>query len=636
LRKRGALLILLLVLLAFSVSAYASNEIPFHLGTYGTPTPADGRPWNLSELAAMGFDAFYRPADWTYELSHPGWFEEVAGGESLTASKLGMTYIVDQRYICPIWNYIDLNYSHWASKSGIVEPYVPSCVDEPWWKYIFEDPAVFLANLSLYYPFWGIVWDMEISGYTPNLPEEYTYDLAALQAFGRDTGRTIPSLEPNGGYLWLKGTGLLTDYQNWMDQKVFHLAKNVKEKVHAINPNLSLGLLYFDVPHVTPNYYWKILEGFNSSQAPVTAWGEDTYGGYLLGGSKGVDTYRRLFREHRLNGMFLPGIGYPGPPNWNQLIAVEEALRDNGHLWLFQWGYPKKYDQDYRRNFRYIHSYLLFNRTNPNPLPSFDIFPSVEARPYLGPKNVTSLLLRELPPASCRTCPYSFSPLPPDRNFTFVTDSQRVLYVGHNYTARTLKGPNPSLRLADLPCIIYGLDRDDLLPSQALSLIGEFEELIGLCEEVGVGEPVLMRSRLEGALKAFGDGEFEGAVSALLGIRGHTYHAAMSDLWPRVQAGLASPRNSEVPMNVLRTLSNAKNFFDRGAERDGELYLLEGLNQWAQEVEEDPTLMGMVVLFLLLAASRRLWGVTAGALPLHGLREAEASRSNRPPLATDI
>jgi len=598
-QRASRLLLVCSVIALIPVCSAGSGQVPFHLSTYGNPTPlGGGTSWSLSDLAELGFDGFYTPADWTLELSHPGWFEEVVGKESLKAAELGMTYVVGERYICPIWNYIDMNYSRWASKSGIIEPYVPSCVDERWWRHIFEEPGVFLANLSLYYPIWGIVWDMEISGYTPNLPEEYTYDIAALRSFGRDSGIEIPQLQPDEGYIWLQRNGLLKQYQRWMDEKVYWLAKKVEEEIHTINPNLSLGLLYFDVPPITPNYYWKILEAFNSSQAPVTAWGEDTYGGYILGGPKGVDTFRRLFREHKLNGMFLPGIAYPGPPSWRQLIALEEAYRDNGHLWLFQHLYDRKRDQEYKMNFRFLRSYLLFNRTEPNPLPSFHIYPAVEAMPYLGPDNETSSALFKR---------YPYGTLDPNWNFTLITDSTDLLYVGHNYTVKPLSEPNPVLKLSDLPCIVYGMKKDDMLPTEVMSLIEEMNWLLKAYKQLHLDDGGL-HGVLEQARRDFDQGRYQSAQRTLLDVRDNAYLKAVESLWPRVQAGLANPRKSEIPISVLRHFVNAKELFDRGQFREGEISFIEGASRWIEVEEGRPwtalAALSIVVLVVARAPAR--------------------------------
>ena len=56
---------------------------------------------------------------------------------------------------------------------------------------------------------------------------------------------------------------------------------------------------------------------------------------------------------------------------------------------------------------------------------------------------------------------------PPGRN------SRDLLYDGRNLTITELA--NGTLKYSDLPCMMYGLDSRDLVPTEAYSLIAELD-----------------------------------------------------------------------------------------------------------------------------------------------------------------
>ncbi len=168
-----------------------------------------------------------------------GWLEERLRQRILELAPLGMKVIAGLYYCVPPAPDVG-NYSRAVGKGRSPEQVVPSPVDETWWRYYVEEPGVVIANLSLYYPIWGIVWDWEryIEGrYFER--EDYSYDEAAVQAFARDTNRTIPYVPPAERYSWLEGQGLVEEFQAWQEHKLYLMAKRTETKIHSINPSLS-------------------------------------------------------------------------------------------------------------------------------------------------------------------------------------------------------------------------------------------------------------------------------------------------------------------------------------------------------------------------------------------------------------
>ncbi len=199
------------------------------------------------------------------------------------------------------WNHLGFNYTDALHKSRVVEPRTPSPVDQTWWDKTILEPALAIANPSLHYPIWGIVWDIELYGHAAILRTDYSYDLLAVHKFANASNITVPPLEVKGGYQWLKENRLLKAYHNWIEDAVYQMARKTEKAVHSINPKLNLGLLGTEDSW----HHWAILRGFNSPTASVTAWGERCYGSWE---GNAVEYFQNKFKEYHLNGKYIPGI----------------------------------------------------------------------------------------------------------------------------------------------------------------------------------------------------------------------------------------------------------------------------------------------------------------------------------------
>jgi len=581
-------------LVVLCAMTFGATDFVFTRAMYG--------PWNSSELASFGFDAFYRYFDWTWELYSPGITEERMGKESLEAAKDNVTYVAGQYYQQPMWSMIDFNYSHAVSKSGVVETRTPSPVDDNWWRYMVEEPAIFIANLSVHYPIWGIVWDIELYGHDAFLRTDYSYDEAAMIEFSNATNSTIPRLQTTKRYSWLKNNGLLERYHRWQEEKAYSLAKRTEEAVHAINPSLSLGLLGFEDSW----FHWTILRAWNSSTAPVTAWCEKTYGGYKIGGNEGVDHFQRIWKQYGLNGKFLPGFRAG-------VTSMEAAIRHNGALWIYQYNghpwqsYGDELKQRYVRMYRAIDSFFYFNTSVARPLPIFDLMPGVEARPYLGPNDTCSVLLK----------PHGGSA---PTNFTILTDVPRIKYMWYkdapvvydDCVMTTLEGPNPVLSPDAFPCVISGLRVGDLLPTEVWALLSELQNLRHLYISAGIGLPSGIDEVLLKARGYFESGRYEEARTELLSFRNQTYAFGMDKIRPMVETGFSDPRNSEIPLSILRLFSMAENAFERGDVREGEVLFTEGLLNLSKEVNDAGLLMTVTIIVIFLLRRSPVVGFVPG------------------------
>ncbi len=73
----------------------------------------------------------------------------------------------------------------------------------------------------------------------------YSYDYKAFHKFANETGRRFRDIAPGERYQFLENEGLLEEFQNWEERKIYQMARNTAQKVRDINPNLSLGVLAF-------------------------------------------------------------------------------------------------------------------------------------------------------------------------------------------------------------------------------------------------------------------------------------------------------------------------------------------------------------------------------------------------------
>jgi len=546
---------------------------------------------SLANLNGTGFDAVYVPLSWgslTWDKAWE-WAENRLKQRSLELAPLGTKVIAGPYYCVPPAPDTG-NYSHAVGKDKPPEAVVPSPVDEIWWSRYVEVPGIAIANLSLYYPIWGIAWDWEryIEGRSFER-EEYSYDEAAVQAFARATNRTIPYVPPTERYSWLWSHGLVEEFHRWQEGKLYSMAKGTERKIHAINPNLSLGLLGF-----TNDWFpWTVLGAFNSSTAPVTGWCEETYGGYyMVEPSVSPQSFRELWTEKQLNGMFLPaiwglapGYGHGGVP-WSVLTEMEAATRDNGAFWVYEWDYdaPNYPFESRGKTYQIFNSFIFFNTSSPTPLPAFDLYPGVQARPYLGPGGTVSVLLR----------PYAA--IVPS-NFTILSDSE-LWYVGENLSIKLL-GSDPTMRSFDIGCILSGLSEEDLLATQTWAMIEELDNLTQFYRRIGAGRLLDAENVLSRALEDFQAGRYLQARSLVLGVRESLYQTVLNDIWPTVQNGLASPRSSKIPITILRSISDAKRILQDGKSREAEAYLFDGLRQWSAAVREPGAMLLLLAVVLL-------------------------------------
>ncbi len=569
-----------------TTQAWASGDVPFTRAIYKPPDFALGGAWNFSELRSLGIDAFYSYGDYLWEATSPGWAENTFGRESLSAWESNITFVAGQYYES---GQVDFEYAKAVNRNGEEEPRTASPTDQTYWREVVEKGAVFLANLSLRYPIWGVVWDIELYHSTSKWPlGSYSFDAPSLEDFGLDTNRTIPSLVSEDRYGYLKRSGILDEYQAWQAGVVEGFARETARRVEEINPNLSLGILgiqdeWFD---------WAILRGFNASTAPVTAWSGLTYPGY---DEDLVDRFQEAWRQNGLHGSFIPGFYTVKISPFDLMVNMESAIRRDGVLWIYQRdGDPYRLagPAEYRASYDLFQRHIFFDGFEAEPMPVFDIYPGGEARPYRGPESVSLML------------PYDLR-FNLEDDLVFVTDEDEIGVVANDLSVGTLK--DGMLDSGQLPCIVFGLAEEDLAVTYAWSMIRELEDLLSVCR--GIGLEVLEKSApdIREAILLYEAGDFERSREMLEEIRLNWYELLVSRLWDLYEEAVKSPRNSTMPLVSLKSIATAHDCFLEGDLARARNHLFRGLEQWRIAVAEG-ALPFLGSLFLPFAAGGRRFG----------------------------
>ncbi len=190
-------------------------------------------------------------------------------------------------------------------ESGQVERY--ACpLDERFWREhlipgmmeraaVSDDPAMQVDGLWI---------DFEL--YSTRTGQRYytkaCYCDHCLGEFCRHKGIEVPEVEYANRKQWLDDHGYGDEYQPFLGTRVEELATEVRETIHALNPNFLLG--FYPTPH-----NWSLLavaRAFSTERVPILLWATDTYGG---GGMDRVpDDWREHYAELGINARYLAGL----------------------------------------------------------------------------------------------------------------------------------------------------------------------------------------------------------------------------------------------------------------------------------------------------------------------------------------
>jgi len=100
------------------------------------------------------------------------------------------------------------------------------------------------------------------------------------------------------------------------------------------------------------------------------------------------------------------------------------------------------------------------------------------------------------------------------------------------------------------------------------------------------------------------------AVSILASARNRTYESVLKPIWPVVNASIAAPRESPIPLQLVNKLSNARRYLlKEGSEDTGRILLFWGLKDWVESLPEavfaPAALLSLPTILTLRRARRR-------------------------------
>ncbi|MGI5819579.1 MAG: hypothetical protein ACOX9R_15925 [Armatimonadota bacterium] len=150
-----------------------------------------------------------------------------------------------------------------------------------------------------------------------------------IAQFAAHRGIEIPELAPEQRRPWLEEQGHGDEYTQLLQERVEEYATEVREQVHAMNPNLLLG--FYPTPH-----NWSLVgvaRAFSTERLPIILWATDTYTG---GGPARVpDDWRAHYESLGINARYCAGMLLRCYSAKNLAANIYEASAKGDGYWLF-------------------------------------------------------------------------------------------------------------------------------------------------------------------------------------------------------------------------------------------------------------------------------------------------------------
>jgi hypothetical protein len=153
--------------------------------------------------------------------------------------------------------------------------------------------------------------------------------------------------------------------------------------------------------------------------------------------------------------------------------------------------------------------------------------------------------------------------------------------------------------------MLVGLFPGDLPRIEACALIEEAKYFISAYDVLGLGPLPGSTEALSRALADYEAGKHAESISTLVPIRETMISHGLNAVEPMIEEGFANPRNSEIPLDILRFFDLARNQISRGDWRRGELNFIKGLEGLKAIREPTPILVGAFLVISTLCQNRR-------------------------------
>lgn len=592
------LLFLLFLLTAVQGSSPVGNwsELPPYI--FAWYTGRNGwRHGEFPEDRFPGMNLIY--SSWSLHHADLETIIAVSKNMSLAAQKKGAALVIGL-----YWSRkLDVNFSR-TVHYGKQESWVPSPSDKRYWEEAVIKPARALANLSLHYPIYGVFWDLEL--YHEDHVEEptYSWDQYSLNRFGEEKGIQIPKLNDSYRRNWMHEQGLIDEYKNWQEEKVYQYARETEQLVHQINPDFALGTLaYYD-----DWFDWAIRKGFDNERVPTLLWHEKTYSGYNVGNHPQlVQDAMDKIDSLGVNCLYFPGFWeYERAPE-ELLDDMQRALTNCNHFWIFHvHGFAEGFLMEGRSWDEYEFAFSFFEEYFFNSTGGFafqngpQVYPGINTRAYIDGNQAQLMLFKS-----------NLIETATPTNITIHIDPQNQNTTWKNFSLVTQNPPNQNGTLQipthSLPIIIFNLTQKDL---QLLEQGGKYQQIhrsYTLSQYLKLETNHTIPTILNSARKELQKGNPEQCHRELEQIN-ENYIQELIDV-ATSYAQQAPPQ--EAPHAARYGLEQAQYYWNRGNQKTANKKLLNSLARLCQAKIPENWTPAMLLALLLVAGISDRWKKTS-------------------------
>ena len=207
----------------------------------------------------------------------------------------------------------------YVNGAGVALTKTPCPIDPEFWEMVVTNRWLLAARESLEHQIDGVVLDPEMYGADEAGFPGYCYCEYCFRGFLDNRQFKIDTPAAAERVKWLRAKGLATEYRAWQRQRAAALARGTEQAVHAVNPDLVLGVLMLDANNWYTNA-WAL--GFGKPGMPVIAFSENTYG---TGATSYIAQTRSRFKELGAAAVLCPGL-------WLQRFEVKDLAGQLFHV----------------------------------------------------------------------------------------------------------------------------------------------------------------------------------------------------------------------------------------------------------------------------------------------------------------
>jgi len=222
----------------------------------------------------------------------------------------------------------------------------PCPLDDRFWEGYLKYIAEQIAEISMYYSvpvIDGIFLDLEMYGTENQESGKRHYSLETCfcdNCFSdfiaqKTLYRSFPYLQKSKRKSWLQQNGLLGTYFVWQQERAEGFAEELKQTVHAVNPQLLFGV-YPALSQTNP-IQRAVMRAFGRQSYPVISFSTDTYG-YIQkpwGSDRIPSDLAEYFSSYDIHGIYVAGYLFRKYSS-NELPAhLMQSCKKSQGYWLY-------------------------------------------------------------------------------------------------------------------------------------------------------------------------------------------------------------------------------------------------------------------------------------------------------------